>query len=59
MEFKLWEPKTQPDILGKEGSFGNIEWDYPTFIENIYEPLRKKYPDYIPRRSIGMLNYLQ
>ena len=53
MEFKLWEPKTQPDILGKEGSFGNIEWDYPTFIENIYEPLRKKYPDYITRRSIG------
>ena len=53
MDFKLWEPKTQPDILGNENSFGNIEWDYPTFIENLYEPLRKKYPDYITRRSIG------
>ncbi len=53
MDFKLWEPEAQPDILGKEGSFGNIEWDYPTFINELYEPLRKKYPDYITRRSIG------
>jgi len=53
MDFKLWEPKTQPDILGKEGSFGNIEWDYPTFIEKLYEPLRQKYPEYITRYSIG------
>ncbi len=53
MNFKLWEPEVQADILGKDGSFGNIEWDYPTFIENVYEPLRKKYPEYITRRSIG------
>mgnify|MGYP004591082087 FL=1 len=53
MNFQLWEPKSQPDILGGEASFGNIEWDYPTFIESIYEPLRKKYPDYIKRQSIG------
>ena len=53
MNFKLWEPSVQSDILGKEGSFGNIEWDYPTFIENIYEPLRKKHPDYISRECIG------
>ncbi|MBO5453268.1 MAG: hypothetical protein J6A69_04815 [Clostridia bacterium] len=52
-KFKLWEPKTQPDILGNDGSFGNIEWDYPTFVEKIYEPLRRKYPDYIKRHSIG------
>lgn len=52
-EFKLWEPAVQPDILNNEGSFGNIEWDYPSFIESIYEPLRKKYPDYIKRHSIG------
>ena len=52
-EFKLWEPSAQPDILGGDGSFGNIGWDYPTFIENIYEPLRKKYPEYITRKSIG------
>lgn len=51
--FKLWEPDAQPDILGKAESFGNIEWDYEAFIENIYEPLRKKYPGYITRRSIG------
>ena len=51
--FNLWEPKKQPDILGNAESFGNIEWTYPEFIDNIYEPLRKKYPDYVSRRSIG------
>ncbi len=51
--FKLWTPESQPDILGKEGSFGNIEWSYPELIEHLYEPLRKKYPDYITRKSIG------
>lgn len=52
-DFELWEPETQPDILGRDGSFGNIEWDYEAFIENIYEPLRNKYPEYVTRRSIG------
>lgn len=52
-KFDLWSPATQPDILGHDGSFGNIEWTYPEFIEQIYEPLRKQYPDYITRRSIG------
>ena len=51
--FQLWEPGVQPDILNREGSFGNIEWDYPQLIENIYEPLRQQFPDYITRRSIG------
>lgn len=52
-EHVLWNPGEQPDILGKEGSFGDIEWTYPEIIENLYEPLRKKYPDYITRTSIG------
>ncbi len=52
-QFSLWEPARQPDILGREDSFGNIEWTYPEFIEQIYEPLRKQYPDYITRHSIG------
>ena len=51
--FQLWDPGVQPNILNREGSFGNIAWDYPQFIENLYEPLRKQYPDYITRRSIG------
>lgn len=51
--FSLWEPALQPDILGTEGSFGNIEWTYPELIDNLYEPLRRQYPDYITRRSIG------
>lgn len=51
--FKIWEPCVQPDILNRKGSFGNIEWDYCTFIEKIYEPLREKYPNYIKRHSIG------
>lgn len=52
-EFTLWEPALQPDILGGEDSFGNIEWTYPELIQQIYEPLRQQYPDYITRRSIG------
>lgn len=50
---QLWDPGVQPDILNREGSFGNIEWDYPQLIEQLYEPLRRKYPDYITRHSIG------
>ena len=53
MSFVLWTPEEQPDILGGADSFGNIEWTYPEFIESIYEPLRRKYPDYISRRSLG------
>ena len=51
--FQLWEPGVQPDILNGPESFGNIEWDYPQFIENMYEPLRQQYPNYITRQSIG------
>ncbi len=51
--FKLWTPPKQPDILGKDGSFGNIEWTYPEIIENLYEPLRRRFPAYIKRESIG------
>lgn len=53
-EFSLWTPSLQPDILNKEDSFGNIEWDYLTFINKIYEPLRQKYPDYIKKHFIGV-----
>lgn len=52
-QFQLWDPGMQPDVLNREGSFGNISWDYPQLIENIYEPLRRKYPAYITRQSIG------
>ena len=52
-EHIMWNPGKQPDILGGPDSFGNIEWTYPEIIEFIYEPLRKKYPDYITRTSIG------
>ena len=51
--FQLWDPGVQPDILNRDGSFGNIEWDYPQLIEKLYEPLRRQYPDYIIRQSIG------
>ena len=52
-EFALWTPDVQPDILNGKDSFGNIEWNYEEFIQNLYEPLRQKYPDYISRCSIG------
>lgn len=52
--YNIWIPKEQPDILGKSESFGNIEWTSEEIIANIYEVLRKKYPDYITRTFLGL-----
>ncbi len=52
-EFNLWDPGFQPDILNNKDSFGNIEWTYADIIENIYEALRKEFPNYINRKIIG------
>ncbi len=56
MDYKLWTPENQPDILGHPGSFANIEWGYNEIIENLWEIIRVKYPDYIKRQP---LKYVQ
>lgn len=50
---KLWSADTQPDILGKENSFADIEWTSSQIYENLYEPLRNKYPQWVRREFIG------
>ncbi|MDF2902363.1 MAG: hypothetical protein K0S25_1, partial [Bacillus sp. (in: firmicutes)] len=48
-----WEPEMQPDALGGVNSFANVAWTSEQFINNVYEPLRAKYPYYITRENIG------
>ena len=43
----------QKDIHGNADSWGKWDWTSDEFIEHVYEPLRKKYPDYITRQFIG------
>ena len=50
----LWQSVPQPDILGNSDSFGNITWTSDEIIENLYEPLRKQYPQWVNREKIGM-----
>ncbi len=46
---------TEPcgSLEGGEGSWGNWRWTAEELYNNVYEPLRKKYPDYITRQWIG------
>ena len=46
-------PALSGDLLGGEGSFGNWQWSADELYQNLYEPLRQKYPDYITRSKIG------
>ena len=50
---KLWIPDTQPDILGKTESFGNIEWTSDEIYEHLYDPLLEKYPYKAEKVSLG------
>ena len=38
---------------GKEGCYGDRSWTAEELLENVYEPLRRKYPEYISRACIG------
>jgi len=45
-----------PDTVGsiyKDGSYGYVGWTSDEVLENLYEPVRKKYPEYISRTVIG------
>jgi hypothetical protein len=48
-----YKPVGVSDFLGNEGSFANYRWTSDEVYENLYEPLRAKYPDYIQREHIG------
>ena len=41
------------DLHGGEGSYADILWTAEEFLDNLYEPYRTKYPEYITREVIG------
>ena len=53
VEDDWWDCGEQGSIMGGEGSWGDWQWSYEEFINNVYEPIRAKYPEYITRRWIG------
>lgn len=49
-------PWFKPENVGgisKTGTLGNYTWNVQQVYDNLYEPLREKYPDYITRTSLG------
>lgn len=48
-----YKPEGVGDFLGKEGSFADYRWSSDEVYENLYEPLRAKYPSYIKREYLG------
>jgi len=50
-----WYVPAEPvaHIVGGSNSFGNFMWNSEEFVNNIYEPYREKYPQYITRTTIG------
>ena len=45
-------PEPVGSIIGDK-TLGDANWKSEQFFNNLYEPLREKYPDYITRSSIG------
>jgi len=41
------------DLHGAEDSYADILWTSEEFLDNLYEPYRTKYPEYITREVIG------
>lgn len=39
--------------IGSNGTLGNVNWTAEEVVNNLYEPVREKYPDYITRTVIG------
>ena len=48
-----YKPGKQKDLKGNKNSWGKWDWTAEEVMEHVYEPLRKKNPDYITRRDIG------
>lgn len=48
-----YTPSPVGDFLGNADSFADYSWTSEQVFENLYEPLREAYPDYITREHIG------
>ena len=48
-----WWIPTSAGSITKTGTFGNYNWTSDQVINNLYEPYREKYPDYIKRTYLG------
>ncbi len=48
-----YKPARVGDFLGNADSFADYRWTSDEIYENLYEPLRAAYPDYIKREHIG------
>jgi hypothetical protein len=46
-------PENVGDAMGGENSFADLHWTADQIIDNIYEPLRARFPEYITRELIG------
>ena len=52
-EDEWWYAPEQKDLFGNVDSWADWRWTSDEVFENIYEPLRERYPDYISRSWIG------
>ena len=51
---KWFYPPKAGHLEGGEGSWGDWHWTYSELLENVYEPLRRRFPNYITRENIGV-----
>ena len=46
-------PAPVGSLTDPDGTFGNYQWTAQQVMDNLYEPYRAKYPDYITRTHLG------
>ena len=46
-------PAPVGSLTDPDGTFGNYQWTAQQVLDNLYEPYRAKYPDYITRTCLG------
>ena len=46
-------PEPVGSLTDPDGTFGNYQWTAQQVMDNLYEPYRAKYPDYITRTHLG------
>ena len=48
-----WTATEKVGSIGYDCTYGNLAWTADTVLNNLYEPVRQRYPDYITREVIG------
>ena len=48
-----WYTPNPVGSIAGDKTLGDVNWTSEQFLNNLYEPIREKYPDYITRSSIG------